>query len=353
MKKTLILLMLVTFVISLFAADDLEMILSGNASTDHFVVKDNSSNTLFMVRGNGVVNIPTLSSAPSSPAEGDMYTNSTSHEMFYYDGSSWAALNGVAAETDPTLTDDGDVSIGDNSANPIKLTFDGTTDADIFYDATVSTLNFEIGSHNVLQTIHSSGIIDFHKQSRSRAYQVAPGAFLGGNGGQLIPVNAWTAVYYDALIYDQQLEFTTGSTAGSSFFTAIEAGYYQVNARLDFILYDIDQSATVHNPNYQGYVSVSIFVDQGAGFTLYAQGDKDQGADNDNSNWNDMQNNLGVNVSDVVQLMAGDRIEIRAWQSLYQTAGGNGIPLRVQEQNGQPDAPPGSSQIYVSIHKLS
>ena len=173
----------------------------------------------------------------------------------------------------------------------------------------------------------------------------------------MIPLNSWTAVFYDVdnttpSAYDEQNEFTTGSTPGSSFFTATEAGYYQVNARLDFILWDVDQVEIVNYPNYPGYVSIAIYVDNGSGFVLYAQGDKDQGADN-NSGWNDLQNNLGVNVSDVVYLSAGDRIEIRAWQSLYQTAGGNGLPLRVREQNGTSETNSGSSQIYVSIHKSS
>ena len=355
MKKTIILLMLVTFAIALFAADDLEMILSGNASTDHFVVKDNSSNTLFMVKGHGVVNIPTLSSAPSSPAEGDMYTNSSTHEIYYYDGSSWTSLL-ATGETDPTLTDDGDVTIGDNSTNPVKLTFDGTTDADIFYETSLQILNFEIGSHNVLQTISNSGIISFTKQSRARAYQDYE---LNStiHGGQLIPNNTWRCIAFDTENYDQQNEFTTGSLAPTynpAYFTATESGYYQVNSRIDFLLTD-DQGNPIHNPSYPGFVSIAIFsgVPQASGNpltgTMIAQGNCLQGADN-NSGWNDMQNNLAPNISDVVFLTAGQSIYIAAYQNLYN----NGLMLKLR---GVTDSNSvygdHTSQIYVSIHKVS
>ena len=143
MKKTIILLVLVILSTVLFAADDVEIVLSGNASTDHFAVKDNSSNTIFMVRGNSVINIPTLSSAPSGPSEGDIYTNSTDHNIYYYDGTSWVDLTSVV-ETDPTLTDDQYVTIGDNGSNAIQLTFDGngSNDGMISWDPTTNNFYF-------------------------------------------------------------------------------------------------------------------------------------------------------------------------------------------------------------------
>jgi hypothetical protein len=82
---------------------------------------------------------------------------------------------------------------------------------------------------------------------------------------------------------------------------------------------------------------------------MLSQGNKLQGADNDYGNWNDMQNNLAPNISDVLYLTRGQQIEIRAYQNLYSP----NIPLRTTEQNGTTESPAGSPQVYVSIHKIS
>ena len=44
------------------------------------------------VRENGSVQFVPLASAPSSPAEGDVYYNSTAHMLYCYDGTTWQAL---------------------------------------------------------------------------------------------------------------------------------------------------------------------------------------------------------------------------------------------------------------------
>jgi hypothetical protein len=83
---------------------------------------------------------------------------------------------------------------------------------------------------------------------------------------------------------------------------------------------------------------------------MYAQGNKLQGADNNNfGEWNDLRNNLAPNISDVVELKKGEKIEIRAYQSLWN----NGIPLRIinLDDPGNPGIP--DSQVYVSVHKSS
>ena len=80
---------------------------------------------------------------------------------------------------------------------------------------------------------------------------------------------------------------------------------------------------------------------------MYAQGNKLQGADNAPiGSWNDLRNNLAPNVSDVVQLQAGDWVAIFAWQDLWNM----GLPLRVIEQNNAGGPP---TQVYCSIHKSS
>ncbi len=348
MKKTVFFILFLAVFLALFSADDVEIVLSGNASTDHFAVKDNSSNTLFMVRGNGVVNIPTLSSAPASASEGDLYTNSSTNKIYYYDGTNWIDLTTVT-ESDPTLTDNQFVTIGDGSSNVIQLTFDGnsTNDGQITWDPTNGLFSIiNLGSTTV--EVLANGIINFPTQSRCRAYQYNSAS--GSSQGQVIPNGSWTAVYYENALYDQQGEFTTGTTAGSSYFTASEDGYYQINARCDFILVD-GQGNTVTNPNYQGYVSIAIFQ-RGSGANpslLLSQGNKLQGADNDYQNWNNMNNNLAPNVSDVLFIPRGTQIEIQVWQNLYN----NGLPLRNLEQNGTTEQVSGESQTYVSIHKIS
>lgn len=202
-----------------------------------------------------------------------------------------------------------------------------------------------------------SGIVDLNNQSRARAFQRQnPMKPMGW--GQPVPFAAWTPVDFDMLSYDQQFEFTTAITppyspAGgpaSAYFTAQEEGYYQVNARTDFILVSYDTEEDIHYPNYPGYVSIAIFKTNQQGQTfMYAQGNKLQGADNNPNGWNDLRNNLGPNVSDVVYLKAGERIEIWVWQNLWTGA----IPLRIMNPDDPmyQGAPP--SQTYVSVHKAS
>ena len=203
-----------------------------------------------------------------------------------------------------------------------------------------------------------SGIVDLNNQSRARAFQ-GPNPMKPFGWGQPIPFAAWTPVDYDNLSYDQQGEFMLApvppySPAGgpaASFFTATEDGYYQVNARTDFILMDYETQEEIHFPNYPGYVSIAIFVTDVNGNTnMYAQGNKLQGADNNAGGWNDLRNNLAPNVSDVVFLQKGEKIEIWVWQNLWQN---NPIPLRIfnPDDPAFPGQPP--TQTYVSVHKVS
>jgi hypothetical protein len=199
-----------------------------------------------------------------------------------------------------------------------------------------------------MMNIFPNGITDLNNQSRSRAFQTIP--TIPPFGGQIIPFGSWTPVIFDMISYDQHAEFTPGTIPGSSFFTATEDGFYQVNSRIDFILIE-DQGTEIHYPNYPGYVSIAIFKhDQQGNVIMYAQGNKLQGADNNNfGEWNDLRNNLAPNISDVVELKKGEKIEIRAYQSLWN----NGIPLRIinLDDPGNPGIP--DSQVYVSVHKSS
>jgi hypothetical protein len=206
-----------------------------------------------------------------------------------------------------------------------------------------------------------SGIVDLNNQSRARVFQqmnpnINPP---NPNVGQFIPFASWTEVNFDIRSYDNQIEWNlaTNATSGPSYFKATEDGYYQINARVDFILSYFEQEGgeeiVIHYPNYPGYVSIAVFVsnDNGQTWNMYAQGNKLQGADN-NSGWNDLQNNLAPNISDVVELQQNDLLDVRVWQNLGKDQQGNNapIPLRVLEQNGVGGH---STQVYCSIHKSS
>ncbi len=216
------------------------------------------------------------------------------------------------------------------------------------------------GSQNdgvTMMKSYNSGITDFDNQSRARVFQ-AKQYQTHPNAGQLIPHATWTEIYFDTQSYDTHGEFILGDHTTTppqpSFFTATVDGYYQVNSRIDFILYDIQQMEAIHNPTYQGYVSIAIFVsnDGGQTWNMYAQGNKLQGHNNAFGSDNDLPNNLAPNISDVVKLNAGDMLKIYAWQNLGRDAAGNPIalPLRIQEQNGAGGPP---TQVYCSIHKSS
>jgi hypothetical protein len=188
------------------------------------------------------------------------------------------------------------------------------------------------------------GVTSFSNQSRSRVYHDAGFLLIF----QMIPAQIWQPVEFNMVTYDTHSEWQTapiGSNPvggflprGTSFFTVKEEGYYQVNARSEFILSITDvQNKYIQN---EGHVSIAIFVSlQGAPVTMYAQGNKLQGV-----HWMQMlqQNvelpdNLAPNVSDVVYLKPGDFIEIRVYQSI--------LPLMPLKQ--------GPSQTYVSVHKVS
>lgn len=195
---------------------------------------------------------------------------------------------------------------------------------------------------NTMVEIHTenakTGITDINHQSRGRVFQMGMPFGLG----EIIPFAIWHPVDFDMITYDEHLEWTPSAVGSSpvggpatSFFTATEEGYYQVNSRTDFSLKDPQYEEDIHNPNYPGYVSIAIYVNG----VMYSQGNKLQGADNGAmGGWNDLKNNLAPNVSDVLYLHPGDRVEIWVWQDLWW----NGLRIIV-----------GSTQTYCSVHKVS
>jgi len=235
--------------------------------------------------------VPRLASAPSSPATGLLYYDTGANGFSFYDGSTWQFIDIV---------------------NPLLKT-------------------------------------------QARVFQSIPN--VTGMGGQLIPNATWTPVIHDAISYDLIGEMFLGNHTipQQSYFQAMTDGFYQVNARLDFLLADVENQEEILNPIPQGYVSIAIYIsnDGGNTYNMYAQGNKLQGVDNNTNGPTYLPNNLAPNVSDIIPLAVGDRVKIYAWQNLgfsQQTGNPIALPLRIQEQNG---AGGGNTQVYFSIHKTN
>ncbi|MBW6460283.1 MAG: hypothetical protein K0B08_06875 [Bacteroidales bacterium] len=226
---------------------------------------------------------------------------------------------------------------------------------------------------------NQTGIVDFPNQSRVRAFQEdATGLY------QLIPSGQWTPVNFTIDLqppfgYDEHSEFTVAPSINSvappeqAYFTAAEAGYYQVNARCEFNVDeyyedDLGQWMLVQvNPD--SYVSIAIYAGPSPGLTVpYAQGNNLQigymymyehamlvlvGNPPEymleymmNEEISKLKNNNAPNVSDVVYLQAGDIISI--W--VFHTAA---TPMNLNYVDPVTGMITGNSQIYVSIHKVS
>ncbi len=172
------------------------------------------------------------------------------------------------------------------------------------------------------------GITDFNHQSRARVY-------LANNKQVISSSMAWIPINFNAQSYDEHGEFVTTSTP--AIFTAIEEGYYQVNARTEFV--DIEYDIFFFMPQY---VSIAIFkrVAGNTNATIYAQGNKLQMIVVYNgppeNGVEPLYNNNAPNVSDVVYLQAGDQIEIHVYHEF----------LIASILNGQ-------AITYASVHKIS
>lgn len=172
---------------------------------------------------------------------------------------------------------------------------------------------------NLLMQIHtdgsSKGIVGFPHQSRARAYR---------NANQTINNNTWTKIQFNTENYDEQSEFDNSTNYR---FTAKEKGFYQVNARAEF-----DFSSLGIPGNQNSYILIAIRVNN----NVSSFGNK-LGLNNNDGNFNAIRNNNAPIVTDILELGAGDYIEI----FIFQNTGGNYSIIG------------GSANTYVAIHKLS
>jgi len=238
-----------------------------------------------------------------------------------------ALLNALYIETG------GNVGLG--FSNPLeKLDVDGAVRLGTTANTNTGTIRWN-GAH--FQGYTGAVWTNLEERSRIRAFQP--------EGGQVILPSVWTPVNFTfdtpfPMGWDNYGEFTVAPAPGAptppvnAYFTALETGWYQVNARCEWQI-----------PNTPGAVGpfsfVAIAIYRGPSLTTQAS--------------HAIGNHLAIsftgpggepyplcmnnapNVSDVVFLMAGEIISIWCWQSAL-------VPLPLI---------PGADRIYVSIHKQS
>ena len=224
--------------------------------------------------------------------------------------------------------------------------------------------------NTTVMTSSPVGIVSLDNQSRVRA--IVPNINWGS--WQLVQPNTWTPVNFTNPIpgiplvagtpmYDEQGEFTNATTPNqatppvNAFFTAHEAGFYQINARFEFETdeyqeFDPDSNLIIQQvfmrPN--AYVSIAIYIDLAGGgnnWLRLAMGNNLQITNNvplagpppqyENAT-ETMTNNNAPNISDVIYLQQNDRVSIWAFHWAY-------TPMMIRAwQDGD---------IYFSIHKVS
>jgi hypothetical protein len=183
---------------------------------------------------------------------------------------------------------------------------------------------------NEAMLVRDDGIVDLNKQSRVRAHL--------RNHNQTIPAGTWVAVEFDndshlPVGYDEHDEFTVWTDTPeptNAVFTATSAGYYQVNAGIEFYYF----SGTIE-PN--SHAEISIVVNRGAPpHTSIVHTSRYQMMPHIDS----VPYYPGLDISEIVKLEAGDEVIILALQNLVSSGG---VVYILSSWSGT----------YVSIHKLS
>ena len=149
--------------------------------------------------------------------------------------------------------------------------------------------------------LNDDGILDLAKQSRVRSYRAV--------SNQTISYDTYTKIQLNAENYDNQNEFDSTTNYR---FTATKAGYYQVNAIINW-------STNVDTKRY-----AAMIYKNGGGV---------------DSAWNHAPGGLGmcVVVSDIIYLAAGDYLELYTYH----------------DATADQTVVSGSDGTYMAIHKLS
>lgn len=209
---------------------------------------------------------------------------------------------------------------------------------------------------NMVMRIHSEvasgqlpGIVDLNHQSRARWSLSFP---------QIVPQAVWTPIEFDfdPLLmapdhFDEHLESVPGAPGAPWTFVAQEEGYYQVNARTEYLNLRSEPvrpglAALAPSPGPAGGFSIAIFkIDVTGANAMHSQGNNLQFYQLlltiPEPTELRLEGNNAPNVSDVVHLRAGEAVQIFAWWD----AGFIG-PWTAELGVGP-------AKTYVSVHKLS
>lgn len=303
MKKLITLLFLFIGLVSL-QAQSVDVTLGGNTSSQSFNIVDSDGDTIMITHG----------------AEQTFFQRNI-------------------ADTEPTVIltqkQAGDATLTFGLLQNMSIISAGidNSDNDVFKICNTPSLSGgNYSDPNTLLRIHtqmpSTGIVDFNHQSRCRAWL---------NHLQTIGWGVWVPIEFEKIDYDEHFEFTPGQAGMPGFFTALEEGYYQVNARCEFMVNDYQGLPA------SGYVSIAIFKTNSGGTSIHSQGNNLQMSFPIGMEGYLLKENNAPNVSDVVYLQKGDVIDIRVYHSIAP-------PTSVNLSFGNP---PNGEKCYVSIHKVS
>jgi len=251
-----------------------------------------------------------LENEPADPVPGMIYYSSTERRMKIRGNDDWETLTTEAN------------SGGGGSA--WLLGGNEITESDFLGSSEPTNTNplvFKIkGEEQVI--IHaeegSEGIVDLKHQSRVRAYL---------NTEQSIPINTWTKVNFNVENFDEQEEFDITTSR----FTAKQAGYYQVNSRVEF---NLSGSGTA---SANRFCSIAIYSNSDNTETYYSYGNNLALNESGSSQTPLIPTNNAPVISDIIYLNAGEWLEVRVfhlWTSVQSLV-------------------TGKAKTYVSIHKLS
>ncbi len=200
-----------------------------------------------------------------------------------------------------------------------------------------------------------------------------------------IPVNEWTKIPFDGVVFDLAGEFVpyTGASYSEGSFFPTGPGLYQVTARCEYEVVDYQPAEDPTGADIpletRSYVSIAVFtgippvddIPSPLDDFMYSQGNNLQiawGLDDNGVFGNPLNRNNAPNVSTIVEVTPGETISIYGfWYQPSAVPGTGAMPLMVAhdpgsggyaeespapETAGPPPSVPDKSKVYVTIHRV-